>query len=147
MNISTKIIGLSVALTIGLLAGNGSAFADPHLLIKNKANTTASVSKSEVKDLFLGKRKTWDSAGMVTVAFRQGEDDGIQWLADTVFGVSPKTLLTKIRQEVFKGEMNKPLIVNSDAEVLQQVQNGKGTIGIVPVGTALPAGVVPLPIN
>ena len=51
-----------------------------------------------------------------------------------------KTLLAKVRQQVFKGEMQKPTWVNSDAECAQSVASTDGAIGVVMPGVAIPAG-------
>ena len=50
---------------------------------------------------------------------------------DQVFGIPTKTLLSKIQQEVFKGEMTKPIKATSDDDVVQRVGASPGTIGVV----------------
>ena len=63
---------------------------------------------------------------------------------DQIFGIATKTLLAKIHQEVFKGEMTKPSQASSDEEVVQHVAASPGTIGVVsPQGAShLPSSVV-----
>jgi hypothetical protein len=58
-------------------------------------------------------------------------------------------MLTKIKQEVFKGEMKKPITAATPAEAVEAVRNNPGAIAVVPADTAkaLPAGVALLPLG
>ncbi len=133
-----------------LAAVAAAAGPSPYVLIKNARNKSiATISKADARDIFTGKRKLWSTGEVVQIVLRPGEGDGIEWLAQDVFGVSPRNLLTKIRQEVFKGEMAKPIVAASDEETIKQVVSVGGAIGIIPAPLAakLPAEAVVLPIN
>ena len=143
-------IAACLGLLTMLLAAVGAAAGSPYVLIKNARNKSiATISKADARDMFTGKRKLWSTGEVVQIVIRPGEGDGIEWLAQDVFGVSPRNLLTKIRQEVFKGEMAKPIVAASDEEIIKQVVSAGGAIGIIPASLAakLPAEAVVLPIN
>ena len=62
-----------------------------------------------------------------------GNEDSaaMQWLADAIFGVSTKTFLAKIKQDVFKGDVPRPLSANDDAATIKRVQSGAGVVGLI----------------
>lgn len=130
------------------LALTGKALADPFVVICNTRSKPSQLTKAEVKALFIGKTKTL--GGEVALVVVRGEGDGVfDAFADGVFGVSAKTLLSKIKQEVFKGEMARPIKASSDDEVVKAVAGAAGTIGVVSVAAskALPAGVVAIAVG
>jgi hypothetical protein len=61
----------------------------------------------------------------------------------------PKDLLSRIRQEVFRGEMKRPIVAKSVADAIAAVQNYAGGVAVVPASTArsLPEGVAFLALN
>jgi ABC-type phosphate transport system substrate-binding protein len=127
---------------LALLASAETALADDFVIVRNAKNPAKSVSRSELKKLFTGQSKQWGAAVTQTVL---GEPDTpeLAWLAGRVFGVSPKDLLTKIKQEIFRGEMKRPVMVHSSEDCATAVQKSEGGIGVVTGAAAksLPAGV------
>jgi hypothetical protein len=73
----------------------------------------------------------------------------MQWLAPTFFGVSAKTYLTKIKQDVFKGDVRHPLSADDDANTLKRIASTPGVVGWVNDRTAnsLPVGFAILPVD
>jgi len=65
----------------------------------------------------------------------------MQWLAPTLFNVSAKTYLTKIKQDVFKGDVRHPLSADDDASTLKRIASDPSVVGWVSDGAAksLPA--------
>jgi ABC-type phosphate transport system substrate-binding protein len=139
----------AVALTVFTLGAAGPAAAEGYVLVKNAKNDTPKVTKADVKSLATGRIKTWKNAGMVVMVLGPENSEGFKWLAEQVVGVSPKILITKIRQEVFKGEMIKPQTAASDDETFDRVRNTPGAVGTIKAESAkaLPAGVVLLPME
>jgi ABC-type phosphate transport system substrate-binding protein len=120
-----------VFLTLALVGVSSSrAAADGFVLIGNAQTKTASLPKAEIKALYTGKSKTLGGSAVVVVV-RPEADAAFTQFVDQVFGIPTKTLLSKIQQEVFKGEMTKPFKATSDDEVVQQVGASPGTIGVV----------------
>jgi len=113
----------------------GVARADGFAVVCNAHGAPSSLDKSEVRAIFTGKTKTI-SGNAVLVVVRGEGDATFGQFADAVFGISAKTLLAKIKQEVFKGEMPKPVKAGSDDEVLEAVGQTAGTIGVVSAGAA-----------
>ena len=111
------------------------AAGDGFALIANARTAPASESKAEVRALYTGKAKTLEGTAVVVVV--RGEDDGVfVGFVDQVFGIPPQALLSKIKQEVFKGEMAKPIKAASDDDVVHAVGATPGTIGVISAGAA-----------
>jgi hypothetical protein len=123
--------------------------ADDFVLVRNTRNTTASVSRGDVKDLSVGKRKTWGSGAVVQLVLPPAGTPALGWFASAVVGVPEDALMNKIRQEVFKGELRKPLTAASDKDTLSAVAADPGTLGIVHAASAksLPGAVAVLSIR
>jgi ABC-type phosphate transport system substrate-binding protein len=111
-------------------ASAASAAADGFVLIGNAQTAVVSLSRAEVKALYTGKSKTLGGSAVVVV-IRPEQDAPFTQFVDQLFGIPTKTLLLKIHQEVFKGEMTKPFRAASDDEVVQHVGSSPGTLGVV----------------
>jgi ABC-type phosphate transport system substrate-binding protein len=108
----------------------GRAAADGFALICNAKASTQALSKAEVRSLYTGKAKTFGGSAVLVVV-RPDDDAAFGQFVDHVFGIPAKTLMAKIKQEVFKGEMSKPVKAATDDEVVQAVTASPGTIGVV----------------
>jgi len=131
-----------------LVLGAGRAEAG-FILVRNAKNTTAKLNKDGVKGVFSGKTKTWPGGETIILVIGNEDSPAMQWLADAIFGVSPKTFLAKIKQDVFKGDVPHPLSANDDAGTLKRVQSGPGVVGLVSDAAAksLPADVVVIAVE
>ncbi len=119
------------------------------VVVRSARGVDPAVSRTALKGAFTGKLRAWKDNTVVTVITTPESSPAFGWLAATWFDVAPRTLATKIKQEVFKGEMNKPLAAATDAEVLQLLAATPGAVGVVSeeAARALPAGVVLLPVE
>jgi ABC-type phosphate transport system substrate-binding protein len=99
--------------------------------IKNARNATAKLTKDGVKGVFSGRTKNWTSGDTIILVIGSEDSAAMQWLADAIFGVSAKTFLAKIKQDVFKGDVPHPLSANDDAATIKRVQSGAGVVGLV----------------
>ena len=141
---------LTFPLVLGLLTFmGGPVHADGFVIIRNTKDTSASIRANELRAMFTGRTKQWRAGALVQVVLPSEGCAATRWLAESIFGVPGKVLLTKIRQEVFKGEMKKPLSAASDAELIEAVKNHPGSIATVAAEAAksLPDGVAVLAIN
>jgi hypothetical protein len=111
------------------------ALADDYVVIHNARAGAAPLSRTDLRGLFTGKLRAVAS-GAVVVVLPPDTAPAYQWLADAIFGVSSKLLASKIKQEVFKGDMNRPLLGASDAEVIAQVKEAPGGFGVVSTAAA-----------
>src|SRR5690349_11646957 len=94
---------VAVALACAVALTIASANAGDFIFVRNVKNRTASVSRREVRQLFTGQTKQW--GGFVVQAVIGEEDSGEFRYLCGIFGLEPRELLSKIKQEVFRGEM------------------------------------------
>jgi ABC-type phosphate transport system substrate-binding protein len=128
-------LALAAVLTFGFSAPSDAA-ADGFAVICTAKASPPRLSGAELRALYTGRIKTLGGA-VVVVVVRPDDDAPFIEFAEHVFGVPAKTLLTKIKQEVFKGEMARPLKAASDSEVVNQVASMPGTIGIVSANASI----------
>ena len=131
-----------------LAVGAGRAEAG-FIVVKNAKNPTAKLNKDGVKGVFSGKTKSWSGGETIILVIGSEDSPAMQWLADSVFAVSAKTLLSKIKQDVFKGDVPKPLSANDDPGTIKKVQSGAGVVGLVSeaAAKALPPDVVVIAVE
>jgi hypothetical protein len=119
------------------------------VLIHNVKTGTASVSKTELKDMAIGRRKVWSSGAPVQLVLQSVGTPEMKWFAVFAAGISDDTLANKMKQEVFKGELRRPIAVTSDKGCVNAVANDPGAVGVVSAETAktLPDGVTVLAVQ
>jgi hypothetical protein len=119
------------------------------VLIHNIKTGQTSVKKSELKDMAIGRRKTWSSGAPVQLVLEAVGTPEMKWFAIFAAGISDETLANKMKQEVFKGELRRPISVSSDKGCVNAVANDPGAIGVVSAETAksLPEGVAVLAVQ
>jgi hypothetical protein len=118
-------------------------------LLRNAKNTTASISVADAKGMAIGKKKTWPGGAVVIMVLPPVGSPELGWFASTISGVSDSALMAKIKQEVFKGELRKPVIAASAKEVIDAVAADDGALGIVAasVAQALPPSVATVAVK
>ena len=143
---SLVVAGLSAAL---LAWPSPAALAADFVLIHNVKTGTASVTTAQLKDMAIGKKKAWDSGAPVQLVLTAAGTPEMQWFARLSAKIADATLLAKIKQEVFKGELRRPVMVSSDKECVAAVAADPGGVGVVSAETAksLPAGVTALAVQ
>jgi len=123
-------IGLIVAIVLAVAAAPGRAAGDGFVLVANARSTSQTLGKADVRALYTGKAKQLDGSAVVVVV--RGDDDPVfVAFVDQVFGLPPQVLMAKIKQEVFKGEMVKPIKAASDDTVVEAVGAAPGMLGVV----------------
>jgi hypothetical protein len=140
---------LVVATVIGLLLiRSGHAVAD-FTFVKNVKNPTAQVGREDVKSLFTGKTRSWKGGLEVVPILAPSDSAELKWLCEDVMGATVELVLSKIKQQIFKGEMKKPPVAGSAQECIAAVEKEPGGICVVDVAAtrSLPQTVVVLPYS
>jgi hypothetical protein len=133
--------GTLVALAIPL---PGRAGVDGFVFLRNARNTTARVSKADVRALFTGKTKNWAGGEVVQVIISAEGSPEMTWLSERVLGVTEAALRSKMKYEAFKGELRTPLVVSSVSACIAELKsNPGGTCAADAVSaTNLPSGIL-----
>jgi ABC-type phosphate transport system substrate-binding protein len=117
------------------------AAAAEMIVIRNNKAEEKKLTKAELKEMLTGKTKFWKNGKAVQVVLGGEGSADSQWVAATVFGVGESAMITKMKQEVFKGELRKVVSCSGDDECAAQVKASEGGVGVVSAGAKLPAGV------
>ena len=107
------------------------AWSDDYVVIRNAKNPTTAITAAQAKEMAIGKRKLWPHGAIVGLVLTPVGTPELSWFASTVCGVADGALMAKIKQEVFKGELRKPVIVSSSPDVVAAVAADEGALGIV----------------
>jgi len=142
-----RLLGLLAIVTVVL--GGTSAWADDFVLVRNAKNNSSAISKGEAKEMAIGKKKTWPNGTLALLVLPAAGTPQFAWFASVVCGASEGNLMGKIKQEVFKGEMRKPVIAAGDSEVVSAVAGEDGALGVIRADAVktLPPSVVVVLLN
>jgi ABC-type phosphate transport system substrate-binding protein len=141
-----RLVLVCAVLTVVSLA---RADAGGFVFVKNAKNPTANLSKDAAKNVFNGHTKAWSSDEAILLVIGSEDSPAMSWLATTLFGVSAKTYLAKLKQDVFKGDVLHPVSADDDAKTIKRIQAGAGIVGVITDegAKALPRDVAVLPIQ
>jgi ABC-type phosphate transport system substrate-binding protein len=130
----------ALAATLALIAaaalGTGAAAENDYVLIRNARNPVTKLTRSELKDMAIGKKKVWPQGQVVQMVLGPAGSPELGWFTSTVVGAPEATFLAKVRQEVFKGEMRKPIVATGDKDCFEAVASDPGALGVVRASTA-----------
>ena len=118
-----------VTLPMLLLLGGSPAGAEQFVVLA-RGQPSERIAPPALRDLFLGKTRTWPGGRQVEVAIPASDTQEMAWLASTVFGLSPRELRTLLRQRVFAGEMPEPRTLSSSQECLDFARQSRGGLCI-----------------
>ena len=119
-----------IFMALGLLLATQNIFADG-VVITNKSSSVDSLSDSDVKSLFLKKKKSFSSGGDVTVA-DQTEDSAIRKeFTKSVIGKKPKKLKLFWSKRVFAGKGTPPKVIGDNKAMLEWVAKTPNSLGYV----------------
>ena len=137
-------VGIAVALALWVHAG--SASAGDFVFLKNTQNDTAQASKEDLKEIYTGKKGSWKNGQKIELGLGASGSPELKWVSQELIGASEDILLSKIKQEVFKGDMKKPTTVGSAQECIALVKKSPGGLCVVDADSAksLPDGVAVL---
>jgi hypothetical protein len=140
---------LKLLLAAALLLADRPVRADAFVLVRHAKNPVHTLSKPEIKDMATGKRKVWPHGVVVQMVLPPPGSAELAWLASAVIGVPESTFMARVRQEVFKGEMRKPIAAPTEKECLAAIAADPGGLGVVSAATArsLPADVAVVAIR
>jgi hypothetical protein len=114
----------------------GAAYADDFVLVRNARNPITTLSRSQIKDMAVGKKKVWPHGVLVQMVLSPPGSPELEWFATSVIGAPEATFVARVRQEVFKGEMRKPVAAALEKERLDAVAADPGALAVVSAAAA-----------
>ena len=135
------LLSAAAVLALALAAPASRADADgAFVIVCNASNPIASLSAHDLKKALTGGTKQWPNGAVVQVGMQASEAPDLRFLASAA-GMTAGELLSRVQQQVFKGEMRKPAILRSPAECLGLARTNPGAICAAHGGSALPSDV------
>ena len=129
---------LAAVAALSVLASWEQASADGgFVIVVNKANDTPPLSRSELKKLVTGGTKQWKSGAAVQLGIIASEAPETQHLSSLI-DLAPKELLSRIQEQVFKGEMKRPVVLRSSADCVAFARSNPGAICVALAQTPMP---------
>lgn len=130
---------LGFALAVLILFGSAeSAEADGGFVILcHASNPVTTLSSTDLKKALIGGTKQWPNGAVVQIGVPPSDSRELGFLAGTV-EMTPPQLLSRIQQQVFNGEMRRPIMLRSSAECIGLARGSAGGICAAAAGAALP---------
>ena len=118
------------------------ALADDFVVIVNAKNPVSRMGRTDVRDAFIGQTKQWPGGAVVQPVIGEETSPEYAWLAGRIFRLSPREVLSRMKQEIFRGEMKRPIVARDAQECFGAILRRDGGIGVVSSDAAksLPAG-------
>lgn len=106
-------------------------FAQAELFfICNKNVPTISVTKKEIKKIFLGHTMAWtNKTGIVLV--NQTKKDIVKEFTKDYLKMSPARYKSHFRKKMFTGGGQRPIALENDQKVIEYVSNTDGAVGYI----------------
>ena len=133
---------LSSVLVVVAMTSTAPASADDFVVVHNRSVELPSTSPEALRKIFTGRTKQWSSGSAVQVALIAGESPETAFLARIVGVDRVSDLLASIQQQVFRGEMRRPVVIRSSEQCVSAARSNPGLVCIARAGLPLPAEVV-----
>ena len=147
MKSSFSRVGVLVGCAFALLATTRSLAEDAFVVVHSRDVQLSSVSAESLRKIFTGRTKQWGNGTAVQVAIIAGEAPETAFLAHLLGIDRVADLLSSIQQQVFRGEMRRPMVIRSSEQCIQAARSTPGVVCIARAGMTLPAEVVAEPIH
>jgi ABC-type phosphate transport system substrate-binding protein len=126
-----SIVCFSLAFALFFASASFAGAADI-LVIANKGVSSGSISKDQLKRIYLGKLSRWDNGDKVN--FCLVKSDLLEQFTQDYLGQSAMNYLKYWKKLVFTGKGSMPPFLEKDEDVIQFVAETKGAVGFVPSG-------------
>ena len=121
---------LSLMITLSLLFCAGICAAEEVVLVVNPENPVASVTPREVKNIFLGKKNSWDDGSYVLPVLQKDENLTVAFTM-TMLKRSVQQFKLYWRKQVFSGKRAPLIQVEDSVQVKAMIASRAGGIGYI----------------
>ena len=100
-------------------------------IITNKQVPLNSLSIHKARSIFAGRTSSWSNGLPITIFVFPDRDEKHQEFCSHALDVFPRQLRRSWDRMIYSGTGDGPLIVNSEAEMLERVKQTPGAIGYI----------------
>lgn len=110
-----------------LLAFSASAKADFYLVANNSIGIE-SLDKSEIKSIFLGRKKLWPNKSLISTCYLSPDHAVTQVFFSAIIKKDHASFVRYWNKKLFSGSGNPPIVVESVDDLFIYVKRNKGAI-------------------
>ncbi|UCH95786.1 MAG: substrate-binding domain-containing protein [Candidatus Aminicenantes bacterium] len=110
---------------------SGTRFIFPGVVVITNPDTgISSLKQKEIREIFTGKKKSWENDGKITLAILKNSKIHKQFLKQFV-SKTPSQFRNYWREKVFTGEGSSPRTFETEERLINFVSRTKGAIGYI----------------
>jgi len=121
---------ISIVLTLFILLTGTASFAAEVILITNPGNSISTISTQDAKNIYLGKKSTWNDGSRV-IAYTQENAEITGQFTKTFIKKTAQQFNLYWRKAIFTGKGTPPNEVENSDQMKNRVAGGNGTIGYI----------------
>ena len=133
---------ISFLLIVSLICGTRFIFSKIEI-ITHPDTHVASLKKKDIRDIFLGRKKSWDKNEKITLATLKEGEVYEQFLNGFV-NKTPFQFRNYWREKVFLGEGENPRFFETEERLIDFVVRTKGAVGYISSQTSRPVKIIPI---
>jgi hypothetical protein len=133
-------------LALALIAASRPVSAGGFVVLVNQTNAIASISRADLKRTISGALKQWDNGAVVQLGVIPGDAPETQYLA-SLLDMTPRELLARIQEQVFKGELRRPVLLRSSADCATFARSKPGALCVAAEGEPIPPEARAVPVR
>lgn len=126
---------ITTLLAIILIGFATEATAQSFKVIVNEANTTETISKKELSEIFLKNKTKWDDGSSITPVDLKASSETRKAFSNEILGRDVGAIRSYWQQAAFSGAGTAPVERSSEAEVITFVKNNPGAVGYISEST------------
>jgi hypothetical protein len=111
--------------------------AASYVILVNHGNPASSLTRPELRRLATGGTKQWDNGAVVQLGIIPSDAGETRYLA-SLLDMSARELLMRIQEQVFKGELRRPIVLRSSSDCVAFIRASPGGLCIAVDGEPLP---------
>ena len=139
------VIGIVAMLSLLLVPRDVSAGGAFNVLV-NAHSAPVSLAPADLKRLVVGGTKVWPSGAVVQLGIIPSDEPETRYLA-SLLETTPRELLSLIQQQVFKGDVRRPVVLRSSNDCAAFASANPGALCVASSGVPLPEAVRVVPIQ
>ena len=113
-----------------LISGPAQTFADSFLVIASRNVPNSTLSRAEIRDIFLGKKRTWKNNRAIQLTLLEDGTTSIDFLQN-VIGQTPAQFDRHWTEWVANGKAALPPTFNESHQIVDYVATHPNAIGVI----------------
>jgi hypothetical protein len=137
--------GALAAAALALRPANRAGAAS-YVVLVNHGNPASSLTRPELRRVMTGVTKQWDNGAVVQLGIIPGDAGETRYLA-SLLDMTARELLMRLQEQVFKGELRRPIILRSSSDCVAFIRASPGGLCVAADGEPLPPEVAVVAIR